>query len=166
MAITRWEPFRELLAAQDHFNRLFNDALPRVLGREGEEQLSARMWAPPVDIFETGQNLVMKVELPGIDPKDVEIRVEDNTLYIRGERKFEKDVNEENFHRVERSYGSFARSFTLPSTVDHERVTANYEDGVLTLTLAKREEAKPKTIKIQVAGSEGRAKAAAATTAK
>ncbi len=166
MAITRWEPFRELLAAQDHFNRLFNEALPRVLGREGEEQLSTRMWAPPVDIYETGQNLVMKVELPGIDPKDVEVRVENNTLYIRGERKFEKEVSEENFHRVERSYGSFARSFTLPSTVDTDRITADYKDGVLTLTLAKLEEAKPKSIHIQVSGSEAAAHSAAAAAKK
>lgn len=163
MAIVRWEPFRELFTTQDRFNRLLTDTLRGAFGPEEEQQLSTRMWAPPVDIYETEQNLVMKVELPGIDPKDVEVQLENNTLRIRGERKFEKEVSEENFQRVERSYGSFARSFTLPSTVDPNHAAADYKDGVLTLTLAKREEAKPKTIKIEVTGSGGRAHATAAT---
>jgi HSP20 family protein len=113
-----------------------------------------------VDIYETGNHLVIKAELPGIDPKDVEVRVENGTLTISGERKVEKDVNEGNYHRVERSYGSFVRSFNLPPTISSENVTAEYKDGVLVLNLAKREEAKPKSIKIQVAGSEGKAQAA------
>ena len=161
MAIVRWEPFRELFTAQDRFNRLLADSFRGTFGPENEHQLSTRMWAPPVDIYETEHNLVMKVELPGIDPKDVEVQLENNTLRIRGERKFEKEVKEENFHRVERSYGSFERSFTLPSTIDPNHAQAEYKDGVLSLTLAKREEAKPKTIKIEVSES-GRGQAVAA----
>jgi HSP20 family protein len=103
-----------------------------------------------VDIYENGDNLVLKAELPGINPDDVEIRVEDNTLYLKGERKFEKEVKEQNYHRVERSYGTFTRTFSLPNSIDADKVTANYKDGVLTLTMPKKEEAKPKTIKINV----------------
>jgi len=161
MAIVRWEPFRELLSTQDRFNQLFNQTFSNFFGPEGQE-LSRGAWAPPVDIYETGNNLVIKAELPGIDPKDVEVRVENGTLAVSGERKSEKEVKEGNYHRVERSYGSFHRSFNLPPTVSSENVTAEYKDGVLTLTLAKREEAKPKTIKIQVSGSEGKAQVAGA----
>jgi len=147
MAIVRWEPFRDLMTTQREFDRLFREAFSPFFG-EGE--LSTRTWAPPVDIYETGDNIVLKAELPGVDPKDVEVRVEDNRLYLKGERKFEKEVKEENYHRVERSYGSFARSFALPNSIDSEKVAAEYKDAVLTLTLPKREEAKPKTIKIDV----------------
>ena len=147
MAIVRWEPFRDLMTTQREFDRLFGGAFSPVLA--GGE-VSTRTWAPPVDIYENGDNLVLKAELPGINPNEVEIRVEDNTLYLKGERKFEKEVKEENYHRVERSYGSFARSFSLPNTVDSEKVNAEYKDGVLTLTMPKKEEAKPKTIKINV----------------
>jgi len=101
-----------------------------------------------VDIYETDQNVVLKAELAGVDPKDVEIRVEDGNLYLKGERKFEKEVKEEDYHRVERSYGSFMRSFPLPSSVDADKASAEYKSGVLTLTLPKKEESKPKTIKI------------------
>jgi HSP20 family protein len=147
MAIVRWEPFRDLLATQKEFDRLFREAFTPGFG-EGE--LSTRTWAPPVDIFENENNIVLKAELPGVEPKDVEVRVEDNTLYLKGERKFEKETKEENYHRIERSYGSFARSFSLPNSIDAEKVGADYKDGLLTLTLPKREEAKPKTIKINV----------------
>jgi HSP20 family protein len=119
----------------------------------GETEVSTRSWAPPVDIYETEDAIVLKAELPGIDAKDVEVRVEDNTLYLKGERKYEKEVKEQNYHRVERSYGSFARSFSLPNSIDAEKVKAEYKDGLLTLTMPKREEAKPKTIKIDVAKS-------------
>jgi len=159
MAIVRWEPFRELLTTQDRLNQLFNQAFSQAFGPEGQE-LSSRTWAPAVDIYETEQNLVVKAELAGIDPKDVDIRVENQTLFIHGERKSEKDVKEGAYHRVERSYGAFSRSFSLPTTVNTENVTADYKDGILTVTLAKREEAKPKTIKIQISGSEGKAQAA------
>jgi HSP20 family protein len=106
-----------------------------------------------VDIYENGDSLVLKAELPGINPDDVEIRVEDNTLYLKGERKFEKEVKEQNYHRVERTYGTFTRTFTLPNSVDADKVAANYKDGVLTLTMPKKEEAKPKTIKINVSNN-------------
>ncbi len=147
MAIVRWEPFRDLMATQREFDRLFREAFSPALA-EGE--VSTRTWAPPVDIYENGENLVLKVELPGINPDDVEIRVEDNTLYLKGERKFEKEVKEQNYHRVERSYGTFTRTFSLPNSIDSDKVAANYKDGVLTLTMPKKEEAKPKTIKINV----------------
>jgi len=147
MAIVRWEPFRDLMATQRDFDRLFREAFSPALG-EGE--VSTRTWAPPVDIYENGDSLVLKAEVPGINPDDVEIRVEDNHLYLKGERKFEKEVKEQNYHRVERSYGTFTRTFTLPNTIDSDKVSANYKDGVLTLTMPKKEEAKPKTIKINV----------------
>jgi HSP20 family protein len=147
MAIVRWEPFRDLLTTQDRFNRLFNETFANALS--GEE-LSGRAWNPAVDIYETDHDLVLKAELAGVDPKDVDIRVENGTLYLRGERKQEKDVKEGNYHRVERSYGSFTRTFSLPNSVNVEGIKADYKDGVLTLTMAKREEAKPKAIKINV----------------
>jgi HSP20 family protein len=147
MAIVRWEPFRDLMTTQREFDRLFKEAFNPFFG---ENDLSTRTWAPPVDIFEDENDIVLKAELPGVDPKDVEVKVEDNTLYLKGERKFEKEVKEENYHRVERSYGSFARSFSLPNSINAEKVKAEYKDGLLTLTLPKREEAKPKTIKIDV----------------
>jgi HSP20 family protein len=137
------------MATERGFDRLFRDAFSSVLPvREGE--LPTRAWAPAVDICENENNIVLKAELPGVDPKDVEVRVEDNTLYLKGERKFEKDTKEENYHRIERSYGSFARSFALPNSIDAEKVAAEYQDGLLTLTLPKREETKPKTIKINI----------------
>lgn len=147
MAIVRWEPFRDLVTTQDGFNRLFNETFSRFFD-DGES--GSRGWAPAVDIYETDQDVVLKAELPGVDPKDVEIRVEDGTLYLKGQRKFENEVKEENYHRVERSYGSFTRSFALPSSVNSEKAKAEYKDGLLTLTLPKREEAKPKTIQINV----------------
>jgi HSP20 family protein len=128
-------------------DRLFRDAFSSQLG---ETELSTRSWAPPVDIYETEDAIVLKAELPGVDPKDVDVRVEDNTLYLKGERKFEKEVKEQNYHRVERSYGSFARSFSLPNSISADKVKAEFKDGLLTLTMPKREEAKPKTIKIDV----------------
>ena len=147
MAIVRWEPLRNLVTAQSEFERFLREAFSPT---SAEGEVSTRTWAPPVDIYENGDNLVLKAELPGINPDDVEIRVEDNTLYLKGERKFEKDVKEQNYHRVERSYGTFTRSFSLPNSVDADKVVANYKDGVLTLTMPKKEEAKPKTIKINV----------------
>ena len=143
--ITRSEPFRGVNTLQDQFNRLFND----VFDRKGEES-SLTAWAPAVDIYETELELVVKADLPEVDRKDLDIRVENNILTIRGERKFEKKVNEDNYLRVERAYGSFARSFTLANTVNSDAIKADYQDGVLTLTIPKREEAKPKQIKVNV----------------
>ena len=143
--IARWDPFRGVTTLQDQINRLFNESFERT---SDDSSLSA--WAPAVDIYETEHELVVKADLPDVDPKDLDIRVENNILTIRGERKFEKKVNEENYLRVERSYGSFARSFTLASTVNSDAIKADYQNGVLTLTIPKREEAKPKQIKVKV----------------
>ena len=148
MSIIRWEPFRDLVSTHDHFNQLFNETFARSFG--DQKEVSPQTWVPPVDIRETEDSLILKAELPGIKPDDVEIRVEDNTLYLKGERKFEREVKEENLHRVERSYGTFSRSFSLPSSIDSDKVKAEYQNGVLTLTMPKREEAKPKMIKIGV----------------
>jgi HSP20 family protein len=148
MSIIRREPFRDLVSTHDHFNQLFNETFARAFG--DQKEVSPRAWVPPVDICETEDSLVLKAELPGIKPGDLEIRVEDNTLYLKGERKFEKEVKEENLHQVERSYGTFSRSFSLPSSIDADKVKAEYQNGVLTLMMPKREEAKPKTIKIDV----------------
>ncbi len=145
--LTRWDPFRELATLQDRMNRLFQD---QFAGRE--EELTTAAFAPPVDIYEDEHNLTLKLEVPGIDEKDIDISLENNTLTVRGERKLEKEEKEENFHRVERRYGSFVRAFTLPNTVDADSAKANYDKGVLKITLAKKAEAKPKQIKIGVGG--------------
>jgi len=143
--IARWEPFRGVTTLQDQINRLFSDTFERT-----GEQSSLSAWAPAVDIYENEHELVVKADLPDVDSKDLDIRVENNLLTIRGERKFEKKVNEENYLRVERSFGSFARSFTLANTVNPDAIKADYQNGVLTLTIPKREEAKPKQIKVHV----------------
>jgi HSP20 family protein len=155
--LTRWDPFRDLSVLQDRMNRLFQDFTPR-----GEQELTAGNFVPPVDIYEDEHNITVKAELPGIDPKDVDVRVESNTLTIKGERKFEKEEKEENFHRIERRYGTFVRSFTLPNTVDTENVKADYDNGVLKVQLEKRAEAKPKQIKVNIGQKtlEGKGKAA------
>lgn len=144
--LTRWEPFRGVNSLQEQVFRLFDD-LP--FRRDDASALTS--WAPAVDIYETPQELVVKADLPEVDPKDLDIRVENNVLTIRGERKFEKKVNEDNYLRVERAYGSFSRSFSLANTVNSESIKAEYSNGVLTLTIPKREEAKPKQIKVNVA---------------
>ena len=138
-------PFRGASTLQDQINRLFNDAFER-----GSEESNLTTWAPAVDINETEHELVVKADLPGVDPKDLDIRVENNVLTIRGERKFEKNLNEENYLRVERAYGSFSRSFSLANSVNPEGIKADYENGVLTLNIPKREEAKPKQVKVNV----------------
>jgi HSP20 family protein len=138
-------PFRGVSTLQEQINRLFNDAFERT---DGESNLTT--WAPAVDISETENELTVKADLPGVDPKHLDIRVENNVLTIRGERKFEKKVNEDNYLRVERAYGSFSRSFSLANTVNSEGIKADYQHGVLTLAIPKREEAKPKQIKVNV----------------
>jgi len=143
--LNRWEPFRGAATLQEQVNRLFGN----VLEHSGEES-NLTSWAPVVDIYETEHELVVKADLPDVDPKELDIRVENNLLTIRGERKFEKKVNEENYLRVERSYGSFSRSFSLANTVNSEAIKADYQNGVLTLAIPKREEAKPKQIKVNV----------------
>jgi HSP20 family protein len=150
MAIVRFEPFRDLVSIQDRMNRLFDEAFRGVSrSAEGDWALGGS-WAPAVDVFEHEGNIVLKAELPGVDPKDVDIRVENNTLTLRGERHFDSEVKREDYHRVERSYGSFARSFSLPSVVAVDKIKAEYKDGVLRLTLPTKEEAKPKQIAISV----------------
>ena len=147
--ITRWDQARGSAALQDQVNRLFEDNFIR--DRSGHADLAT--WAPPVDIYETENELVVKADLPDLQYKDIDVRVADNTLTIRGERKFEKDVNEDNYLRVERTYGPFTRSFSLPNTVSSESIRADYRNGVLTLHLTKREESKPKQIKITVSAN-------------
>ncbi len=154
-AISRFEPFRGVASFQDHVNRLVNEAFDRASG-----EASLTTWAPAVDIYETEHELVVKADLPDIQPEQLDIRVENNILTIRGDRHFEKSVNEDNYLRVERSYGSFARSFSLANTVNSEAIKAEYKNGVLTLTIPKREEAKPKQIKVNVQSEPVAAKAA------
>ena len=146
--VTRRDQSRGL-TLQDEVNRLFEDNFTRE--RSGHADLAT--WAPPVDIYETENELVVKAELPDFQDKDIDVRITNNTLTIRGERKFEKDVKEDNYLRIERAYGSFVRSFSLPNTVSSENIRADYRNGVLTLHMAKREESKPKQIKISVAAN-------------
>jgi HSP20 family protein len=145
--ITRWDPFRDLAQLQDRVNRLFQESASHA---GSEEAFATTSFVPPVDIYENEHNIVLKLEVPGVDQKDLDIRIDNNTITIRGERKFEKEAKEENYHRVERSYGSFQRSFGLPNTVNPEQVTADFENGILKITLAKRAEAKPKQVKVNV----------------
>jgi len=147
--VTRWDQYRGLTALQDQVVRLFEDNSTR--DRLGHSDLAT--WAPPVDIYETENELVLKVDLPDLEEKDIDVRVENDLLTIRGERKFEKDIGEDNYLRVERTYGPFTRSFSLPNTVHSESVRAEYRNGVLSLYLAKREESKPKQIKIGVSAN-------------
>ena len=137
--------FRGTPTLQDQINRLFNDTLEHA----GQES-NLTAWAPAVDIYETPNELVVKADLPDVNEKDIDVRVENNLLTIRGERKFEKSVSEENFLRVERTYGAFSRSFSLPNTVNAEAIAAEYKNGVLTVTLPKREESKPRQVKVAV----------------
>ena len=146
--ITRRDQSRGL-TLQDEVNRLFEDNFIRE--RSGHADLAT--WAPAVDIYETENELVVKADLPDLQEKDIDVRITNNTLTIRGERKFEKDVKEENFLRIERTYGAFMRSFSLPNTVSSENIRAEYRNGVLTLHMAKREESKPKQIKISVSAN-------------
>ena len=143
--IARLEPFRGLSTLQDQFNRLFNESF-----RNLPEESALTTWAPAVDIYETPNELVVKADLPDVNEKDIDVRVENNLLTIRGERKFEKSVSEENYLRVERTYGAFSRSFSLPNTVNAEAIGAEYKNGVLTVTLPKREESKPRQVKVIV----------------
>jgi HSP20 family protein len=138
---------RDFSTLQDRMNRIFRESFNP---ESPEEAVTTANFAPPVDVYEDEHNITLKIEVPGIDEKDINVSIENNTLTVRGERRFEKDEKEENFHRVERMYGSFTRSFTLPNTVETEQVTAHYEKGVLKIRLAKKAEAKPKLIKVNV----------------
>ena len=152
MLLTKWQPIRSLSAWPNPFFADIDNLLARFWD---DDQLKAGVlqeaeWTPRVDVYENKDNFVVKAELPGIDPKDLEVRIEDETLYLKGERKLEKEQKEENYYQRERAYGSFARSFSLPSSVNTEKVLAEYKDGLLRLTLPKREEAKPKSIQVAV----------------
>jgi HSP20 family protein len=149
-SVIRWDPFRNANALQDHFNRLFESSFT---GNGSESAVTT--WAPAVDIQETENELTLKADLPGIDEKDIDVRIENNTLTLRGERKFEKKVNEDNYLRVERSYGSFSRTFSLPNTINTEAINAEYKNGVLTVQMPKRAESKPKQVKVNVGATNG-----------
>src|SRR5215831_8497026 len=145
MAVVRWDPFRDLGMLQDRMNRLFDDA---GRGWRNDEPAATTSWSPSVDISETEGEIIVKSELPGMDRKDISLHLENNVLTLRGERKFEKETKEENYQRIERSYGNFSRSFSIPATVDEEKIRADYKDGVLKIVMPKKEQAKPKQIKI------------------
>ena len=148
--LVRWDPFRDLATLHDRVDHLFEESLRGLRGLDREDALQGSSWAPAVDILEKDNEIVLRADMSGLDPKDVDIQVQNGTLTLRGERKFESDVKEDNFRRVERVYGSFVRSFSLPQTVDAEKVEAEYKNGVLEVKLPKRPEAKPKQIKVAV----------------
>ncbi len=147
MALLRWDPFRDLLSLQDRMNRIFEESFPKTRVFEGS--LTTGVWSPAVDIYETEKAIVLKVELPGLSKDDINIEIKDDNLILRGERKFEKDIREENYHRIERSYGKFSRSFSLPGTIDRNKVDATFKDGILEIKIPKAEETKPKQIEIK-----------------
>jgi HSP20 family protein len=146
MALARWTPYRDLMSVRDEMNRVMNEVFGR--GANDESSWFSGAWSPPVDIFETDEALVMKAELPGFSKDDISIELKDNSLVIKGERKREDEVKEGNYHRTERSYGAFQRSFLLPTTVDQEKVKASYKDGILELRLPKVQAAQPKRIAV------------------
>ena len=146
MPITRWDPFRDVLALQNRMNSLFQE-----YNRTGEgDALATAAFVPPVDVYEDEHKIVLKLEVPGMKESDLDIQFENSLLTVKGERKFEKEEKEENFHRIERRYGSFYRSFTVPNTVNPESIKASYDAGVLKIELEKRAEAKPKQFKVQI----------------
>src|SRR6202789_4096967 len=144
--LTRFQPFREVSTLQDRINRVFRESYT---GGQ-DEALTTSTFAPAVDVYEDEHKVALKIEVPGIDEKDIDVQVENNILTVHGERKIEKEEKEENYRRVERHYGSFTRTFTLPQTVDTEKVAATYDKGVLKIALPKKAEAKPKQIKINI----------------
>ncbi|HYU81032.1 MAG TPA: Hsp20/alpha crystallin family protein [Vicinamibacterales bacterium] len=149
MAIVRFDPFRDLAVLQERMKRLFNESYG---GRGREDDLMSRgTWTPPVDIYEAEGQLVLKAELPDMRREDIDVSVENNTLTIRGERKLDNEIKQENLHRVERAYGNFVRTFSLPPTVESLKIAAEYKNGVLTIKLPLREEAKPRSISVEVA---------------
>lgn len=147
MNTMRWEPFMDLLSLQEKMNKLFEETVSPHAGKGAE--IPTGTWYPAVDILETDKEIVIKVELPGIDLSDVNLEIADNMLSLRGERKFEKDTRKENYHKVERSYGSFHRSFTLPGSVDQTKINAKLKDGILEVKLPKVENLKPKQIPVE-----------------
>ena len=149
--LVRLEPFRDRLSLRDRMDRLFDEFTGR--GWPGEESLSTGVWNPAVDVYETKDSIVLKADLPDVKQEDVDISIQGSTLTLRGERKHEKEIKEKDCYRMERSYGAFSRSFTLPGTVDPDKIEANFSGGVLSITLPKKEESKPKQIKVKVEGN-------------
>jgi HSP20 family protein len=146
MALARWTPYRDLMAVREEMNRVLNEAFGR--GSTDESAWFSGAWSPPVDIYETDDALVLKAELPGFSKDDINIEMKEHTLVIKGERKREDELKEGSYHRTERVYGAFQRSFLLPTTVDQEKVKASYKDGVLELRLPKVQAAQPKRIAV------------------
>ena len=153
MNLTRWEPYREIATLQDRLNRVFGSAFGRT---ERDDEMSLAAWAPPVDIAEEKDRIVITAELPGFREDEIEIQSENGMLTLRGERKFEKESDGKSYHRVERSYGQFVRSFALPNNVDREKIKADFSNGLLKIELPKREDAKPRNIRITAGGEEKR----------
>ena len=147
MAITRWRPFRDLISIQDEMNKLFDDFFGQ---RPARGEWTEGVWSPSVDVSEDKDNVIIKAEMPGMKKEDVKISIQDNVLTLKGEKRQEKEEKDKNYHRIERSYGSFCRSFQLPTSVKTDKIKANYKDGVLNISLPKTEEVKPKEIPIIV----------------
>jgi len=148
MALTRWDPFRDLVSLQERMNRLFEDSLAR--SNTADQEMAMGAWTPAVDIYETASEVVLKADLPGVEQKDIDLRIENSTLTLRGERKFMKEATEEDYHRIERSYGVFSRSFQLPGSIDQTKIKASHKEGVLEVHLPKKEDTRPKQIKVEV----------------
>ena len=151
-ALTRWNPLQDMQSIQQQFNQILEPFFRR--GFDFGEELRSTGWVPPVDIEETTDRLILRAELPGFKPENVDIQFENGVLTLKGERRFENENQQKNFHRIERSYGTFVRTFALPGTVDAERTTASYKDGILELQMPKREEAKPRRIEINTPAKE------------
>lgn len=145
MVVTRWEPLKDLMALQERMNKLFDETFSR-----GAQDVDTGAWSPPVDIMEQGDEIIIKMEIAEVDQKSIDIKVEGNALTIKGERQLEEGTKRENYLRLERPYGTFSRSFSLPTTVDYEKVKASQKDGILRIVLPKKEETKPKQIKVEV----------------
>ncbi len=145
MVHVKWEPFRDLMAMQDRMTRLFDETLSRIF----KEEMPRRVWSPPVDIVEREKEVVIKMDLPEMDQNEIDIKVEENTLIVQGERKFIKDTKDENYIQIERPYGTFQRTFSIPRTIDQEKIKASYKEGVLRISLPKKEMSLPKQIFVE-----------------
>lgn len=148
MTQNRWDPFKDLLSLQERMNRLFEESLSK--SKRPDEAMMGSSWTPAIDVYETENQVVMKAEVPGMTKSDINVEVKDNVITLRGERRFQKDVKEENYYRIERNYGKFQRSFTLPFEVDRDRIEAHYHDGVLEVVIPKSEKTKQKQIEVKV----------------
>jgi HSP20 family protein len=148
MAIVRWDPFRDVATLQDRINRIFNESFGRT--RDLDEEVSLNDWSPPVDIYETGDGIVLKVELPGVNKDDVSVEVKDNVLTLKGERLLDPKIKDENYYRKERSFGKFNRSFSLQETIKPDLIKASFKDGVLTVAIPRPEEEKPKQVTVDI----------------